>query len=155
MTDAVGRVGAPRLRPMRWWDIEAVLEIEREVFPDTAWTGGQFWSELAQANRTYVVDVDGEVLVGYAGLMAVPPTADVQTIAVAPRARGLGRGRALLDHLMAVAGEAGCTEVLLEVKFDNTGAQAMYEQVGFEVIARRTSYYGPGADGLIMRRRGQ
>ena len=87
--------------------------------------------------------------------MAVPPTADIQTIAVASRARGRGRGRALLEHLMSVAGEAGCSEILLEVRPDNARAMAMYEEAGFEVIARRASYYVPGADGLIMRRRGK
>ena len=147
--------GAPGLRPMRWWDVEVVVGIERDVFADTTWTAGQFWSELAQANRTYVVDEDGEGVAGYAGLMAVPPTADIQTIAVASRARGRGRGRALLEHLMSVAGEAGCSEILLEVRPDNARAMAMYEEAGFEVIARRASYYGPGADGLIMRRRGK
>ncbi|MEV6315882.1 ribosomal protein S18-alanine N-acetyltransferase [Streptomyces sp. NPDC051776] len=45
---------------MRWWDIEPVLGLERELFPDDAWSRGLFWSELAHARgpnatRRYIV----------------------------------------------------------------------------------------------------
>ncbi|MGI5338555.1 ribosomal protein S18-alanine N-acetyltransferase [Streptomyces sp. CA-181903] len=49
-----------RVREMRWWDIPAVLELERALFPQDAWSKGLFWSELAHArganaNRRYLV----------------------------------------------------------------------------------------------------
>lgn len=140
------------LRPMRWWDIEAVLGIERAVFPDTAWSAAQFWSELAQPGRCYLVHDDDAGVCGYGGLMTVPPTGDIQTIAVAPRAQGTGVGRSLLAALLVKAQAAGCTEVLLEVRADNDRAIAVYEAAGFEPIARRSSYYAPGIDAVIMRR---
>ena len=37
------------IRRMRWWDIDPVLELERALFPDDAWSRGMFWSELAHA----------------------------------------------------------------------------------------------------------
>ncbi|MGC9380921.1 ribosomal protein S18-alanine N-acetyltransferase [Streptomyces sp. MH13] len=45
---------------MRWWDIDPVLRMERELFPEDAWSRGMFWSELAHARgpgatRKYVV----------------------------------------------------------------------------------------------------
>ncbi len=45
---------------MRWWDIDQVLDLEGELFPDDAWSRGMFWSELAgarhpAATRHYVV----------------------------------------------------------------------------------------------------
>src|SRR5690606_8181868 len=63
------------LREMRWWDIEPVLELERELFPEDAWSRGMFWSELAHARgpgatRRYVVAQEGDRIVGYAGLAA-------------------------------------------------------------------------------------
>ena len=140
------------LRPMRWWDIEPVMSIEESVFESTAWSAAQFWGELAHDDRAYVVMDDDEGVVGYAGLMVRPPTADVQTIAVAPRARRRGLATAMLRHLLEVAEASGCREVMLEVRADSAGAVALYEIHGFEVIARRTSYYGPGLDALIMRR---
>lgn len=66
----------PVLREMRWWDIDPVLELERDLFPEDAWSRGMFWSELAhargpEATRRYVVAEEGERIVGYAGLAAM------------------------------------------------------------------------------------
>ena len=33
---------------MRWWDIQPVMAVERELFDDEAWSETMFWSELAQ-----------------------------------------------------------------------------------------------------------
>ncbi|MEY4169204.1 MAG: hypothetical protein RLZ94_277 [Actinomycetota bacterium] len=138
---------------MRWWDIPDVMAIEESVFPATAWSPAQFWSELAQGDRTYlVVDFAGRP-VAYAGVMVRPPTADIQTIAVDADCRGRGIGRDLLGRLLRVAERSGCSEVLLEVNAEGAPAVSLYESAGFEVIARRSSYYGPGEDALIMRRR--
>lgn len=140
-------------RRMRWWDIEEVVGLERDLFEATAWTAAQFWSELAQRNRWYVVAENDAGLLGYAGLMANAPIADVQTIAVAEFAQGRGVGRALLQELIATARERACSEILLEVRADNEPAIALYERAGFVPIAQRTSYYGPGSHALVMRRR--
>ncbi|CAM5451784.1 hypothetical protein STANM309S_05719 [Streptomyces tanashiensis] len=78
------------LREMRWWDIEPVLALEAELFPEDAWSEGMFWSELAhargpRATRHYVVaedPADGR-LVGYAGLAAAG-LGDVQRPAGGP-----------------------------------------------------------------------
>ncbi|MFM8772341.1 MAG: ribosomal protein S18-alanine N-acetyltransferase [Actinomycetota bacterium] len=145
---------APQVRPMRWWDIESIMAIEEPVFGATAWSAGQFWGELARADRAYVVIDDDEGVAAYAGVLIRPPTGDIQTIAVAPRARRRGMAAAMIDHLLAMAESAGCREVLLEVRADSDDAIALYESHGFEVIARRSAYYGPGLDALIMRRGG-
>lgn len=138
---------------MRWWDIPDVVSIEESVFPATAWSAAQFWSELAQDDRTYLIVEMASRPVAYAGVMVRPPTADIQTIAVDADCRGRGIGRDLLDRLLRVAEKGGCSEVLLEVNAESAPAVTLYESAGFEVIARRSSYYGPGEDALIMRRR--
>ncbi|MBC2875938.1 MULTISPECIES: ribosomal protein S18-alanine N-acetyltransferase [Streptomyces] len=143
---------------MRWWDIPAVLELERALFPQDAWSKGLFWSELAHArganaNRRYLVaqDTAGRV-VGYAGLAAVDGTGDVQTIAVATDHWSTGLGTRLLRELLAAATAFECREVLLEVRVDNTRAQRLYERFGFEPVGIRRGYYQPGnVDALVMR----
>lgn len=146
-------MSAPAVRRMRWWDIPAVMTIEESVFPSTAWTPAQFWSELAQDDRAYfVTEVPGRV-VAYGGVMVRPPTADIQTIAVEPEHHGRGIARDLLARLLTAAETGRCTEVLLEVRADNAQAIALYDAAGFTVIARRSAYYGPGEDALIMRRK--
>ncbi|WP_327707268.1 GNAT family N-acetyltransferase [Streptomyces decoyicus] len=161
---------------MRWWDIAPVLDLERELFPEDAWSPGMFWSELAHARgphatRRYLV-AEQEVpprsgadegrrsgggrdgrLVGYGGLAAVDGTGDIQTIATARDQWGTGLGARLLTELLGAATDFECHEVLLEVRVDNLRAQRLYERFGFEPIGFRRGYYQPGNhDALVMRR---
>ncbi|MET8573777.1 ribosomal protein S18-alanine N-acetyltransferase [Streptomyces sp. NPDC005012] len=143
---------------MRWWDIDPVLTLEKELFPEDAWSRGMFWSELAHARgpgatRRYVVAEapDGR-LVGYAGLAAAGDQGDVQTIAVAPDHQGTGLGSRLLVELLRAATDFECHEVMLEVRVDNVRAQRLYERFGFAPIGFRRGYYQPGnVDALVMR----
>lgn len=155
------------LRPMRWWDIDPVLALEQQTFPDDAWSPAMFWSELADtrhpgASRYYVVAEripqrprrgQDRRIVGYAGLMVVGDQGDVQTIAVARDRWGSGLGSLLLADLIRQATAFECREILLEVRIDNTRAQRLYERFGFQAIGLRRGYYQPGnVDALVMRR---
>lgn len=143
------------VRLMRWWDVVDVHAIEKLAFPESAWSVETFWSELVgvPASRYYLVAERGTQIVGYAGLMSVGSEADVQTIAVAPAARRRGVGRLLLDALIDEARRRGCSRVTLEVAAAGEDARRLYAQRGFDAIAQRTDYYGPGADALVMRLR--
>ena len=149
----------PVLREMRWWDIDPVLELERDLFPEDAWSRGMFWSELAYARgpaatRRYVVAEERGTgrIVGYAGLAAAGDLADVQTIAVARDHWGTGLGATLLTELLRAATAFECAEVMLECRIDNLRAQKLYERFGFEAIGFRRGYYQPGnVDALVMR----
>ncbi|MFP5345426.1 MAG: ribosomal protein S18-alanine N-acetyltransferase [Actinomycetes bacterium] len=149
---------------MRWWDIEVLLPLERELFGDWSWSAETFWSELAAAGRWYVVaessaessteTPDQSSLVGYAGLATTGTEADVQTVAVAPSAQGTGLGGVLLRALVEEAARRGCSSLLLEVRADNAPAIKLYERHGFERIAVRRRYYQPGdVDAHVMRLR--
>ncbi|MER7305694.1 ribosomal-protein-alanine N-acetyltransferase [Streptomyces griseoluteus] len=142
---------------MRWWDIDRVLELEKELFPEDAWSRGMFWSELAHARgagatRRYLVAEDDGRLVGYAGLASAGDLGDVQTIAVARDQQGTGLGARLLTELLRAATAFECAEVMLECRVDNTRAQKLYERFGFAPIGFRRGYYQPGnVDALVMR----
>ncbi|WP_225825178.1 ribosomal protein S18-alanine N-acetyltransferase [Streptomyces naphthomycinicus] len=143
---------------MRWWDIDPVLELEKDLFPEDAWSRGMFWSELAhargpEATRRYLVaeSADGRV-VGYAGLAASGDLGDIQTIAVARGLQGTGLGARLLTELLRAATAFECHEVMLECRVDNIRAQKLYERFGFAPIGFRRGYYQPGnVDALVMR----
>lgn len=143
------------VRPMRWWDIAGVHDLEAEAFPDTAWSAETFWSELAGVpeTRCYFVARSDDRVAGYAGLMTVGSDADVQTIAVAPQFRHRGLGARLLDELLLEATRRGCSRATLEVAASSDDAQRLYRRRGFAVVGRRSGYYGPGVDALIMRLR--
>jgi [ribosomal protein S18]-alanine N-acetyltransferase len=146
------------LRPMRWWDVEELLPLERELFGRSAWSAETFWSELAHPlTRWYVVAAmaaDPDRLIGYAGLLVLDGDADVQTIAVAPQTQGRGVGGTLIDALIVQARRRSASAVLLEVRADNTSAAALYSRRGFEQIAVRRRYYQPeDVDAWVMRLR--
>ena len=128
-------MGQTTIRAMRWWDIAGVHAVETNAFPRTAWTVEMFWSELAGVPETrwYVVAEDEDGIVGYVGLMAAGPDADIQTLAVATAARHTGLGQRLLDELIDEAARRECTRVFLEVAADNDAAQRLYQRNGFEV----------------------
>jgi ribosomal-protein-alanine N-acetyltransferase len=168
-----GEWSGSRLRVMTEHDLPVVMEIERALFPDDAWTEGMLRGELAEqpTTRHYVVafepgtgsspesspesshESSHEEIVGYAGLCAVGDAGDVQTIAVRADHWGHGVGAALLTALLTEAAARGCTSVYLEVRADNERAQKLYERFGFERIGVRKRYYQPsGVDAIVMNK---
>jgi ribosomal-protein-alanine N-acetyltransferase len=130
-----------------------VAGLEGALFPQDPWSVEQFWQELAQDTRAYVVADGEEGLEGYAGAFLLAPDSDVQTIGVRADRRGRGLASRLLSALTAEARASGCTHMMLEVRADNAAAIRLYERHGFAAISRRPAYYPDGGDALVMRAR--
>lgn len=138
-------------------DLEGIMALETSIFENDAWSAAAMASELVNPHAYYLVaspETQPAVIDAYAGLLAPlsAPQADIQTIAVAPTARRAGLGRTLMLQLMAEARQRGASEIFLEVRADNPGAQTLYELLGFEAIAVRPGYYQPdNVDAVVMR----
>ena len=143
------------LERMRWWHVEELLPLEAELFTEQHWSARTFWSELGQLDsRHYVVALEDDAVVGYAGLCDYPDEAWVQTMAVAPARQGAGVGALLLQELLAEAGRRRQRVVSLEVRAGNGPAQRLYERHGFTRTGLRRGYYEPsGEDAVLMTRR--
>lgn len=142
------------IRPATGADLEAIMRIETASFPTDAWSARTMAEELGSAHGRYFVDVDGDAVVGYGGVRALPgaPDADIQTIALDGAHRGSGRGRALLAVLLDEAADRGAREVFLEVRADNPVAERLYLSEGFAEIGRRARYYQPDdVDAIVMK----
>ena len=162
--DAPHPAGTARLRRMLPADLDGVIALEHELFPDDSWSPETFAAEVVQPpdSRLYLIAEAAEaaeaarpVLAGYAGMMFVPggTQADVLTIAVRPDQWGQGTGSALLGALLGTARDHGCAEVFLEVRADNPRARGLYQRRGFEEIGVRRGYYQPsGTDAIVMRK---
>jgi ribosomal-protein-alanine N-acetyltransferase len=143
-----------RLARMRWWHVAELLPVERELFAPEPWSEALFWSELGQLDtRHYLVALDGDAVVGWAGLCDYPDEALVQTLAVAPAVQGRGVGAQLLVALLEEAERRGQRTVSLEVRSDNAPAQRLYGRHGFTRTAVRRGYYAGGVDALVLTRR--
>ena len=135
----------------RWWHIEDVLVLEEDLFGAEKWSSAMFWNELAQRNF-YIVMVDGDEVLGYAGL-ATGDEAWVQNIAVRRTAQRRGVGRRMPEALLAEAERRGIKQMMLEVAVDNAPAQRLYASYDFEPVGIRRGYYQPSnTDALVMMR---
>ncbi len=150
------KVSRVRLREMNHADMAGILALERELFPEDAWTPEMFAAEFAQpaSRRLYLVAEEGNALVGYAGMMFTGGSqADVVTLAVDPSRWGEGTGTALLTALVDEADKRGYEEILLEVREDNPRARQLYLRHGFTEVGIRRGYYQPsGVDAVVMRK---
>jgi [ribosomal protein S18]-alanine N-acetyltransferase len=137
------------IQRLRWWDIEDLIPLERDLFGAEEWSATMFWNELANGHY-YVIDRDDTGVVGYAGLV-VADEAWVNNIAVRRDRQRQGVGRALLEDLLAYAAGHHVRRVLLEVAADNAAAQRFYARYGFDVVGVRRGYYQIShKDALVM-----
>ena len=144
--------GTWTIERLRWWHIEALEPIEADLFGAERWSAAMFWNELANGNH-YLVALDGDEVIGYAGLSVSGHEAWVQNIAVRADKQRRGIGRALLEALLAEAKRRGVHAVLLEVAVDNRPAQRLYDTYGFEPVGVRRGYYQPSnTDALVMKK---
>ncbi len=144
------------LRTMTSADIDAVSEIEQNVYHIDPWSKELIASEFmgVPETRFYVIaERDGQII-GYGGLFAPSHgvEADVQTVTVVSEMQGKGIGRALLTRLIEEASLRAVPAVLLEVRVGNESAIHLYESFGFVEIARRLNYYGSNLHALVMRK---
>ena len=135
--------------------VEAVMTHEREMFGPEAWTRGGYLAEIADTRNRYYVAAqdDAGTLLGWAGILIVPPSAEVLTVGTVPQQRRQGIATALVTHLVEHARARGITELFLEVREDNEGAQALYRAQGFEPVGRRPGYYEHGRLAAVVMRR--
>jgi ribosomal protein S18 acetylase RimI-like enzyme len=83
--------------------------------------------------------------------MAADGCCEMKRLYVAPAARGLGLGRALLDATLAEAARLGYREIRLDTLPAMTEAIAMYRRHGFTPIA---PYYDGAPAGTLFLARG-
>jgi len=152
-----------KYRAMTNFDLGAVLEIEKQLFPDP-WNLAQFKEELAGVPKTrsyFVAELAAtQKVVGFAGLFCpgVGADADIQTISVSAQYQGNGIGQALLDLLINAAIERSAPAIFLEVRAENEQARALYAKNGFTQISVRKNYYqnarphNKRSDAIIMQK---
>jgi len=91
-------------------------------------------------------------ILGFAVSSLLPPQAELETIAVAPKSQRQGLGQLLFRALAAKLKAAGASELLLEVRASNHPALAFYRALGFVETGLRAVYYAdPIEDAILMR----
>ena len=157
----------PHLRPLNVLrDLSAVADLIELCFSPTMDNDGQrYLSDMRRASRDdsflrwashmsetasmplmgYVWEQDGRII-GNASLI---PFRDggkriylVANVATHPDYRRRGIGRALTERVMKQARDKNASAIWLHVRDDNPGAIKLYQDLGFQEIARRTTWQG-------------
>ena len=136
-----------RIRPAEESDLPKLALIEKICF-STPWSENELRSSLMNRAlyRFYVAEEEGEIA-GYSGMSLILSEADVDNVAVLPRFRRRGIGRALLQQMIADAEALSMESVILEVRDSNLPAITLYENLGFRMIGFRKQYYQNPAEG--------
>ena len=132
--------------------LSAIMEIEREAYPEP-WTTGMFREEMrSKRSYFYVAFVAGEII-GYSGIWLVLDEAHITSVTVGVNHRGLGYGREQLMHLFDIGAEKDVRAFTLEVRESNLPARNQYESEGFRAVGVRKGYYSTTQeDAIVMLR---
>ena len=155
----------PHIRPLNVLrDLSAVADLIELCFSPTMDHDGQrYLSDMRRASRDdsflrwasrmtenaslplmgYVWEQDGDII-GNASLIPFRKYGKriylIANVATHPDYRRRGIGRALTERVMKQARDKRASEIWLHVRDDNPGAIALYEELGFQEIARRTTW---------------
>lgn len=142
---------APALSEARPADAAAIAALHKASF-QRGWGEDEVYGLLIEGNVVVHRAMSGRTLIGFILSRMAAGEAEILSVAIAPRQRGRGLARPLLDlHLRRLAG-LGTRAVFLEVDEHNAPARALYRRAGFYDVGRRKSYYQTGASALVLRR---
>lgn len=131
-------------------DAAGVEAVEKESFA-IPWSRQSFWEEAANERTYYLLALEEEVIIGYAGTWIIEDEAQITNVAIAPRYRGQGIGTRMMAEIIQAAKQRGAVRMTLEVRPSNTAALALYTAFGFKSAGRRPHYYQDnGEDAIIM-----
>jgi ribosomal-protein-alanine N-acetyltransferase len=130
--------------------LDDLAELERLCFAEP-WTRQGLAEELTGETAVFLVAERGGKTAGYAGMHCVCGECYVDNIAVFPKFRHCGIGRALTEGLIDCARARNAEFLSLEVRPSNTAAVALYESLGLREAGRRKNFYrNPAEDALIL-----
>ena len=141
------------MRRMNEIDIDKVLTVEEQSFT-VPWSRAGFVGEMRNELAYYLVMIDEDKIIGYAGMWIIVDEAHVTNVAILPEYRGKQLGEKLMSALIEHAKARGALSMTLEVRESNTVAQGLYSKFGFISRGIRRNYYSEThEDALIMWKR--
>jgi tRNA threonylcarbamoyladenosine biosynthesis protein TsaB len=142
--------------PMCGAFLNEVMEIAGSLKGLPQWTRENYLAALDPdaAPRRIALIVLGPDEAGMTGFLVaslLPPQAELEIIAVDARFQRRGLARKLFEELVYQLGQAGITEVVLEVRASNQAALGFYRATGWSETGRRPRYYtDPIEDAVLL-----
>lgn len=148
LIDLLFKLSGTVIRDFTPGDEKKIAEIEKECF-SLPWSETAILDSYNNNVKFFVAEKMSEI-VGYCGLQLTEDIGFVTNIAVLPKFRHQGIGRALTKELLNFLYETNLSSVSLEVRVSNKNAISIYEKLGFKKIGVRKNFYSnPKEDAFI------
>ncbi|MBQ8600871.1 MAG: ribosomal protein S18-alanine N-acetyltransferase [Clostridia bacterium] len=130
--------------------VAEAARLTQSLFPGEHWSEQDLAGSISNENRTFLVALVDDRVVGCGGVQNVGGQGDILTIGVDPACRRKGIGEALLIAMMEEFRQMDGKQLFLEVRISNAAARRLYEKCGFAEISSRKNYYkAPQEDAII------
>ena len=143
------------IRPATMDDLKALLALEESAFSGDRLNRRSFRRAISSTGSSLLVAVGNEQnLLGYALLHLRQGTrlARLYSLAVSPKARGLGIGKQLIQACEHKAIKKGKNLLRLEVSDVNKSAIALYQAMGYREFGHYDAYYEDQTDAIRMQK---
>lgn len=132
-------------------DIKNIAENEKSSF-SIPLSEKELYEMLRNPLYRIITAKDGDEYTGHAVFLITGGVAEIVSVAVSEDKRNHGFGQALIEKIKSISEEESISEILLEVRVSNTAAISLYENQGFETIAKRPHFYEkPDEDAYTMK----
>jgi len=114
------------------------------------WTPARVRRHVRDRETMVLVASIGGIIEGFAIMKFHDDDAHLLLLAVQPKARRAGIGRALVEWLEKSCRTAGIQRIRLEVRASNQPARLFYEKLSYRSIRQVPAYYGNREAAVVM-----
>lgn len=140
------------IREMTFEDFEKISDVLQGQF-DEFWKPSILKSELENINSHYIVAIENDEILGFAGIIVSLDDSEITNIVVKKDKRKKGIGSLLLERLIEMTKNLKRDTISLEVNERNYPAISLYESFDFKQLGRRKKYYNGKDDAIIMTKK--
>jgi [ribosomal protein S18]-alanine N-acetyltransferase len=151
--EAQPRATAYDIRPLTVSQLDECWRLDQRCFVDGEAYSRETFEYLLTSPESVAyraVTTDGAMVGFIVGLVEPDRTGHITTLGVAPEHRRRHIAQRMLIKVEDSFLRRRVRTVRLEVRAVNTGAQALYRNLGYAVTQRLPRYYSNGGDGLMM-----
>jgi ribosomal-protein-alanine N-acetyltransferase len=139
-------------RPAVAEDLEQILEIEKECYPQP-WSADHFVEEMKKPFARVLVLTDDETdttVTGYIVYWIHAEAVSLLNVTVSPKWRGLGFAQKLMRVMINETVRDEISHIVLEVREGNEEAIALYKKLGFQKTHERKKFYQDDETAWVM-----
>lgn len=134
---------------MKQEHLSQVFEIETSCF-SLPWSLENLNKELSNEKAYYIVVLDGDKVIGFAGYWQILDETEIMRVVVSPKYRRMGIALTLLTKLSENSIKNGVANSFLEVRESNSAAIALYTKFGYEHVSIRKKYYENNGENAVV-----